>query len=606
MVFSSSTIYDTHLAGITLQIVDGGTLDRVTVSDINMDNVGTAVFIRLGDRARPFTENMARPGIGKLSHVILDNIQGTRIGKTGCSITGLPGSMVEDIMIGNIFLEFDGGGSKALIGREIPEKPEAYPEHNMFGDLPSYGFFCRHCKNISFDNIVLRYDKPEERPPIIFDDVEGLWIRGLRAAADGSASVVVFTGVKSALIQECVTQGSPDIFLNLEGSDNLHISMTGNDFSRCKTAVCGNNRSSVFLDANRMPPSYGLSDGPFVNCGVQFTDDREIRINTPADVRNKRQQIIRAIWGKDKIPERADPIVSGNIQGPLTPDPVVSRVDRLEVPVGEDHTRGDEKLKDLAYLFVPVSRNNRLVILNPGHTCKLNSQPGTDYRIEQAIKGLLKAGFDVLAVFMPHVTETTCNLDHCSIMNTDLGPGEHPSTYGLRFFLDPAIVCLNYLLGVTHYENVNMVGLSGGGWTANLLAAIDTRIKYSFNVAGSMPLYYRSGGSIGDVEQFLPELYRDIAGYPDIYVLGAFGNGRMQVQILNRKDDCCFGQAQHDPERSWDKDLDSFELSVKKKLKRMGADGHYYLVKDETAACHQISEFALDKVIIKELNAGRK
>jgi hypothetical protein len=146
-----------------------------------------------------------------------------------------------------------------------------------------------------------------------------------------------------------------------------------------------------------------------------------------------------------------------------------------------------------------------------------------------------------------------------------------------------------------------MVGLSGGGWTTNLLAAIDERIKYSFSVAGSMPLYYRSDASMGDIEQFLPELYRDIAGYPDLYVLGAYGKGRKQVQILNRKDDCCFGQKQHDPDRNYDSDLKTFETSVKEKLKTLDAAGHYYLVIDETAPCHQISEYAFKNIILKEL-----
>ena len=50
-----------------------------------------------------------------------------------------------------------------------------------------------------------------------------------------------------------------------------------------------------------------------------------------------------------------------------------------------------------------------------------------------------------------------------------------------------------------------MVGLSGGGWTTNLLSAIDDRIRYSFSVAGSMPIYYRLEASMGDIEQFLPE-----------------------------------------------------------------------------------------------------
>jgi hypothetical protein len=360
--------------------------------------------------------------------------------------------------------------------------------------------------------------------------------------------------------------------------------------------------STVILDGNRLVSSSGNPTGRYVNCNIRYTDDREIRINTPAAVKSKRMEIISAIWGAGQIPDRSDVIVTPGVKSPLDPDPVVSRVDRFDIPVMSAPEGGAEPGLDLAYYFVPVKRNNRLVILNPGHTCKLSSQPDNDYRIEPTIKGLLQAGFDVLAVFMPHVSETTCNLDHCSVMNTDTGPGDHPATFGLRYFLQPEIVSLNYLLLQSNYKDINMVGLSGGGWTTNLLAAIDERIKYSFSVAGSMPVYYRSGGSMGDIEQFLPELYRDIAGYPDLYVLGAFGKGRKQVQILNRNDDCCFGQKQHDADRNYDKDLKTFESSVKEKLTDLGADGQYYLVIDETAPNHQISVYALTNVILKELN----
>jgi hypothetical protein len=381
--------------------------------------------------------------------------------------------------------------------------------------------------------------------------------------------------------------------------------MTGNDLSNSKIPVSGDNSSSVFLEANRMPPLYGQSDGPFVNCGLQYTDDREIKIHTPAEVKAKRKEIIKAIWGTSTLPVRSDVLVTPDVKSPLSPSASLSRVDRIEIPVSTDQEQSVAPVKDLAYLFVPVKRNNRLVLLNPGHTCKLNSQPDNDYRIEHTIIGLLQAGFDVLAVFMPHVSETFCNLDHCSIMNSGVSTGDHPATYGLRFFLEPEIVSLNYLLLQSNYTDINMVGLSGGGWTTNLLAAIDERIKFSFSVAGSMPLYYRSGGSMGDIEQFLPELYRDVAGYPDLYVLGAFGKGRRQVHILNRNDDCCFGQKQHDPERSYDKDVRTFETSVKEKLKALEADGNYYLVIDETAPNHQISGYTLNNIILKELMSKR-
>ncbi len=603
ITLSNCTIYDTHLSGITLQIVDGGTLDGVLISNVTMNNVGDAIFIRLGNRARPYADGMGKPGMGSLSHVVIDNIQGTHIGKTGCSITGLPGYMVENISLSNICLSFEGGGLSGPAKQEIPELPAAYPEHNMYGDLPSYGFYCRHCRNLRFENVELGYENPEARDAMVFDDIENLDLGGLKAGTEGTAAVIEMTGVKNALIRSCMATRGTATFLQLIGIENSHITMTGNDLGYAQASVAGVNKSSVFLDANRLPPLYGLSDGPYVNCGMQYTDDREIRIHSPAEVMSLRKEIINAIWGTAKLPDRADVLVTKGIQSPLSPYKGLSRVDRIEIPVIAAYKDGEPAVNDLAYLFVPVSRNNRLVLINPGHTCKINSQPGNEYGIEAAIDELLQDGFDVLTVFMPHVSDTVCNLDHCSIINTPLPPGEHPATYGLRFFLEPEIVSLNYLLQMNNYTNINMVGLSGGGWTTNLLAAIDDRISFSFSVAGSMPLYYRSEASMGDIEQFLPELYRDIAGYPDLYVLGAFGTGRKQIQILNRKDDCCFGEKQHVPGRNYDADLKTYEADVKEKMKQLGAEDHYYLVIDETAPKHQISEYALRKIIMKELNA---
>ena len=337
-----------------------------------------------------------------------------------------------------------------------------------------------------------------------------------------------------------------------------------------------------------------------VDCTPQNCDDREIRILSPGDIVNKRLEIIRAIWNSSHIPDRSDVIVTSDIPSPLHPHKVINRVDRIEIPVP-----GLDSVKDLAYLFVPVHRNRRLVVFNPGHSCTLTDDESHYSRIEATITGLLEAGNEVLAVYMPHVKESAgqnCKFDHCKVYNTDLGIPDPLPTYGLRLFLDPTIVSLNYVLNKFKYKRVDMVGLSGGGWTTNLIAALDDRIKYSFNVAGSTPLYYRVGSSIGDIEQFLPQLYRDIAGYPDLYVLGAYGPGRKQVQILNRSDNCCFGQKQHDPARDYATDMHIFERSVITRLVSLGQNNHYYLIIDETSPNHQISEYALKNVILPELN----
>ncbi len=373
IVFSNCTIYDTPLAGITLQMVDGGTLERVSVSNITMNNVGTAIFIRLSNRARPYNDSLPKPGMGKLSYVIIDNVQGTKISKTGCSITGLPGYMAGDITLTNIRLTFEGGGTNEDAKRDIPELPAAYPEFEMYGTLPAYGFYCRHCKNLRFDNIDLEFISPEARHAMVFDDIENLELSGLKAGTDGTASVIEMTDVKKALIRSCMATDGTGTFLRLKGMDNLHITMTGNDLGNAKIPADGDNKSSVFLDANRLPPLYGLSEGPYVNCGMQYTDDREIRIHSPAEVKAKRLDIINAIWGSSKLPDRSDVIVTQDIGSPLSQNSSVARVDRIEIPVIAAYEDGDIPVKDLAFLFVPVRRNNRLVLLNPGHTCKLTS-----------------------------------------------------------------------------------------------------------------------------------------------------------------------------------------------------------------------------------------
>ncbi|MGB2806329.1 MAG: glycoside hydrolase family 28 protein, partial [Sedimentisphaerales bacterium] len=71
IVITGCSIYDTHLAGIALEIVDGGTMDRVVISNIAMNGVGAPIFLRLGNRARPFKKDMEKPKIGVMRNVTI-------------------------------------------------------------------------------------------------------------------------------------------------------------------------------------------------------------------------------------------------------------------------------------------------------------------------------------------------------------------------------------------------------------------------------------------------------------------------------------------------------------------------------------------------------
>ncbi|MHC4439085.1 MAG: glycoside hydrolase family 28 protein, partial [Planctomycetota bacterium] len=73
IVMTGCSIYDTRLAGVALEIVDGGTMNRVVVSNITMDKVGAPIFLRLGNRARPFKKDMDTPGIGFMRNITISN-----------------------------------------------------------------------------------------------------------------------------------------------------------------------------------------------------------------------------------------------------------------------------------------------------------------------------------------------------------------------------------------------------------------------------------------------------------------------------------------------------------------------------------------------------
>ena len=114
------------------------------------------------------------------------------------------------------------------------------------------------------------------------------------------------------------------------------------------------------------------------------------------------------------------------------------------------------------------------------------------------------------------------------------------------------------------------------------------------------------GGSVGDLEQFLPEFYK-LAGYPDLYILGSSGTGRRQVQILIRRDDCCFGEAQHDPKSftiPYAESLRDYETRIQKALQKIG-NGSFRVEIDETAPSHMISHYAIEKVILPAIRSTK-
>jgi hypothetical protein len=108
------------------------------------------------------------------------------------TITGIPGHDVEDVKLSNIRIYYEGGGTKAQAALEPPERENAYPDPNMFGDTPAYGFFIRHAKGIEMSDVQVGYMKEDLRPAFVLSDVKGAWLYNVTAQhAAGVASFVL-------------------------------------------------------------------------------------------------------------------------------------------------------------------------------------------------------------------------------------------------------------------------------------------------------------------------------------------------------------------------------------------------------------------------------
>jgi len=244
-----------RLGGIALMIVDGGTLDGVTISNITMASVGSPIFLRLGNRARPFKPDMPAPGIGIVRNIVISNVIATATATTGCYIAGLPGHDIENVTLSNIKVLFPGGGPKELAWREIPETPESYPECTIFGNLPAYGFYGRHVNGLTLHNIDLRWATTEARPALICDDVRNLQVHGLTAQtmADG-APMVILDNVHDALFWGCRPLTNASAFLRLQGGSRA-ATVTSCDLSRAATPFEFDDttpRTALYQAANRV------------------------------------------------------------------------------------------------------------------------------------------------------------------------------------------------------------------------------------------------------------------------------------------------------------------------------------------------------------------
>lgn len=231
ITFSNSVIYNDDvpfpsrvIAGIQLSAVDGGWVDGVVISGIQMRRVRAPICLRRGTR---HADNVT-PQNG-MRGIVIDGIHATDAILTS-SISGLPGMELEDVSLSDIHIDTVYPGKKEWLAGSVPEVPEDYPQSRMFGWLPASGLYCRHVKGLSLRNMSFRAPADEWRPTIICDDVGKLIICGFDTTAikDGIPAIAL-TDVDSGWISQAVAPAGSKALATVQGAKTKGILISGCD-----------------------------------------------------------------------------------------------------------------------------------------------------------------------------------------------------------------------------------------------------------------------------------------------------------------------------------------------------------------------------------------
>ena len=207
-------IHDTFRSAIAIESVDGAAIEDIDIADVQAKNTGNAIFIRLGHRNQDGQFGSVRNvRIRDVSVEIPATAPDAGYPFAGppvraphnvfpSSIAGLPGHPICDITLKNITITTAGGARRevAEVPLEklslVPEQADRYPEFSMFGELPAWGFYVRHAKNIVIENVHLHAAAADFRPAMVFDDVQSPTLNGLRITPVGEIPAIVTRDVR--------------------------------------------------------------------------------------------------------------------------------------------------------------------------------------------------------------------------------------------------------------------------------------------------------------------------------------------------------------------------------------------------------------------------
>ncbi len=228
------------ISGISLEMVDGGTIDGISISNVIITGPEVPLFVRLGNRGRKYKQDQPQPETGMAKNISLSHITAYSAGPTGSSFTGLPGHPVENLSLSHIRLYYTGGGTAQDATREVPEKEKKYPEATMFGNLNAYGMYFRHVENLNLEDAGCYTTKPDMRPPLWLEDVKDAAVTGFSGDVLPDGTMVRIVQSADLYLSNIKPATSCSTLAEISGKGSKNIKLADNDLSKVQKAFTCN------------------------------------------------------------------------------------------------------------------------------------------------------------------------------------------------------------------------------------------------------------------------------------------------------------------------------------------------------------------------------
>jgi len=175
VTFDGVTVQSADKAAMAVESVDGAAISNITFRNIGFKDVGSPVFILLGDRGETPADDVHR--IGSIDGVHFENITGSNSRYQWASpVSGLSKNGVtyalKNLTFTNVSITNKGGLTS--VPADPPEYAGQYPDPNLWGNTPGFGYFIRHADTVTFTNSVPLVSPSDARQGIVTRDVTHL------------------------------------------------------------------------------------------------------------------------------------------------------------------------------------------------------------------------------------------------------------------------------------------------------------------------------------------------------------------------------------------------------------------------------------------------